>query len=131
YKIPDERKFEMDVMEILNYVHNASLKDISVAEMMNKMKGVLQNNRLVMPEYFYLLFKGISLMDGVGRQLNPDLDVVKSLKPYVQKIVMRRFNPENIAKQGANKAVDMIDNLEEIPKEMRSLLNKLEDNNFS
>jgi ubiquinone biosynthesis protein len=131
YKIPDERKFEMDVLEILNYVHNASLKDISVAEMMNKMKGVLQDNRLVMPEYFYLLFKGVSLMDGVGRQLNPDLDVVKSLKPYVQKIVMRRFNPENIAKQGAKKASDMLDNLEEIPVEIRSILSKLEDNNFS
>ena len=88
YNIPDDRKFEGDVSDILNFIHSTSLKDISVAEILNKMKEVLKENRLVMPDYFYLLFKGISLMDGVGRTINPDLDVVKSLKPYTQKIFL-------------------------------------------
>jgi ubiquinone biosynthesis protein len=131
YKIPDERKFEMDVMDILTYVHSSVLKDISVAEVIQMMKGVLKDNRLVMPEYFYLLFKGISLMDGVGRQLNPELDVVSSLKPYTKKIFLRRLNPDYIAKLGTRKATEFMDNMEEIPKEMRSLLYKLEENKFS
>ena len=57
---------------------------------MNKMKDVLKDNRLYMPDYFYLLFKGIGLIEGVGRTINPDLDVVKSLHPYTKKIFARK-----------------------------------------
>ena len=131
YNIPDERKFESDVLEILNFVHNASLKDIKVADILNKMKDVLKENRLVMPDYFYLLFKGISLMDGVGRQINPDLDVVKSLKPYTKKIILRKLSPDTFAKKGLSKATDFLDNIDEIPNELRSILNKLDENKFS
>ena len=131
YNIPDERKLESDVLEILNFVHNASLKDIKVADILNKMKDVLKENRLVMPDYFYLLFKGISLMDGVGRQINPNLDVVKSLKPYTKKIILRKLSPETFAKKGFSKATDFLDHIEEIPSELRSILNKLDDNKFS
>ncbi len=131
YNIPDDRKFEGDVSDILNFIHSTSLKDISVAEILNKMKEVLKENRLVMPDYFYLLFKGISLMDGVGRTINPDLDVVKSLKPYTQKIFLNKLNPETIAKTGWGKATDFADHIEEIPNELRSILHKLDENKFS
>lgn len=131
YNIPDERKFESDVYRILNQVHSTSLKEINIPEMMDSMRGVLSENRLVMPEYFYLLFKGFSLMDGVGRALNPELDVVAALKPYTQKIFLKKFNPEVIAQRSWDKATDFIDHVEEIPNELRSIIHKLEDNKFS
>ncbi len=62
YSIPDEREFENDVTEILHFIHSRSLKDIKIPEIINKMKDVLKNNRLVMPDYFfnYFLFTCIS-----------------------------------------------------------------------
>lgn len=131
YDIPDEKKFENNVTDILNYVHAASLKEINVAEILNKMKDVLKENRLVMPDYFYLLFKGISLMDGVGRSINPDLDIVKSLKPYTKKIFFKKINPENLAKGGFDKISNFADSVSEIPAELRSILSQLNENKFS
>ena len=131
YNIPDEREFENDVADILNFIHNKSLKDINVPEIINKMKDVLKQNRLVMPDYFYLLFKGVSLIDGVGRTINPELDVVKSLKPYSEKIIFERLNPQNILKKGWGKASNFLDHVEEIPEELRSILHKLDENKFS
>ena len=131
YSIPNDRQFENDVLEILNTIHNSSLKDINVAAIMSKMKDVLKENRLVMPDYFYLLFKGISLIDGVGRTINPDLDVVSSLKPYSKKILYEKLNPEKLAKKGFNKLTDLSDHFEEIPNELRSVLHKLDENQLS
>lgn len=131
YNIPDERKFESDVYMILNQVHSTALRDINIPEMLESMRSVLAENRLVMPEYFYLLFKGFTLMDGVGRALNPDLDVVEALKPYTKKILLKKFNPETLAKKSWDKATDFVDQVEEIPNELRSILNKLDDNKFS
>ncbi len=131
YQIPDERRFEGDVEDILDFVHSTSLKEIDPHAVMNKMKDVLKDNRLYMPDYFYLLFKGIGLIEGVGRTINPDLDVVKSLHPYTKKIFARKISPQNIFKTGMDKLMNFTDNVDEIPKELRSVLQKLDENKFT
>ncbi|SHN05919.1 ubiquinone biosynthesis protein [Chryseobacterium carnipullorum] len=131
YEIPDERRFESDVEDILNFVHSSSLQDINVQVIINKMKDILKDNRLYMPDYFYLLFKGISLIEGVGRTINPDLDIVKSLHPYTRKIVTKKISPKNLLKTGMDRMLNFTDNVDEIPKELRSVLQKLDDNKFT
>lgn len=131
YQIPDDKRFENDVEDILNFVHSTSLKEIDPQSVINKMKDVLKDNRLYMPDYFYLLFKGISLIEGVGRTINPDLDVVKSLHPYTKKILARKISPKNIVKTGIDRMMSFTDTMDEIPKELRSVLQKLDENKFT
>ncbi|WP_089752690.1 ABC1 kinase family protein [Chryseobacterium soldanellicola] len=131
YEIPDERRFENDVEDILNFVHSSSLKEINPQLIINKMKDVLKDNRLHMPDYFYLLFKGIGLIEGVGRTINPDLDIVKSLHPYTKKIFTKKISPKNILKTGMDRMMNFTDNVDEIPKELRSVLQKLDENKFT
>lgn len=131
YEIPDDRRFENDVEEVLNFVHSTSLKNIDPHIIINKMKDVLKDNQLYMPDYFYLLFKGIGLIEGVGRTINPDLDIVKSLHPYTKKILTRKISPKKLFKSGMDKMMNFTDNVDEIPKELRSVLQKLDDNKFT
>ncbi|WP_313000759.1 ABC1 kinase family protein [Chryseobacterium gleum] len=131
YEIADERRFENDVEDILNFVHSSSLQDINVQVIINKMKDILKDNRLYMPDYFYLLFKGISLIEGVGRSINPDLDIVKSLHPYTKKIFTKKISPKNLLKTGMDRMMNFTDNVDEIPKELRSVLQKLDENKFT
>jgi ubiquinone biosynthesis protein len=131
YQIPDEKRFEADVEDILNFVHSTSLKQINPQAIINKMKDVLKDNRLYMPDYFYLLFKGIGLIEGVGRTINPDLDVVKSLHPYTRKIFAKKISPKNLMKTGMDRMMMFTDNVDEIPKELRSVLQKLDENKFT
>ena len=131
YEIPNDKRFENDVEEVLNFVHSTSLKDINPQVIMNKMKDVLKENRLYMPDYFYLLFKGIGLIEGVGRTINPDLDVVKSLNPYARKIFTKKISPEKVFKKSLEKIQNFTDNIDDIPKELRSVLQKLDDDQFT
>lgn len=131
YDIPDDKQFEKDVSEVLEFVHSTSLQDINTQEIMNKMKDVIANNHINMPGYFYLLFKGIGLIEGVGRTINPDLDIVKTLSPYTKTIIAQRFSPRNLLKNNLSRILDFTDNLAEIPKELKSLLEKLDGNKFT
>ncbi|WP_313267665.1 ABC1 kinase family protein [Epilithonimonas vandammei] len=131
YDIPDDKQFEKDVSEVLEFVHSTSLQDINTQEIMNKMKDVIANNHINMPGYFYLLFKGIGLIEGVGRTINPDLDIVKTLSPYTKTIIAQRFSSRNLLKNNLSRILDFTDNLDEIPKELKSLLEKLDGNKFT
>lgn len=131
YDIPDDDAFQNDVEEILNFVHSTSLKNIDVSVLVLKMIETLKINQINMPSYLYLLLKGISLIEGVGRKINPDLDIVKSLQPYTTKIFLNKISPEKLLKSGTKKLLNLSDDLEEIPKEVRSILQKLGENKFT
>lgn len=131
YEIPDDRAFQNDVEDVLNFVHSSSLQNIDVPKLVRKMTDTLKNNRINMPDYLYLLLKGISLIEGVGRTINPDLDIVKSLQPFTKRIIFKSVSPKKILKSGSEKLMSLTENMEEIPQELRSLLQKLDDNKFT
>ena len=131
YEIPDDNAFQNDVEDVLQFVHKTSLQNIDVPALVAKMIATLKTNRINMPDYLFLLLKGISLIEGVGRKINPDLDLVKSLTPFTQKIIFNKIAPEKLLKSGAKKMQNFADDLEEIPKELRSILQKLDDNTFT
>lgn len=130
YQIPDEKQFLKDVAEILNYIHSVSLQEVDVPQVINKMRSVLKTNSIQMPDYFYLLIKGIGLIEGVGRSINPDLDVVKSLRPYSKRLIVSRISPKKLFENSTEKLLIFADNLDEIPRELRSVLHKVDENNF-
>ncbi|QDP86165.1 AarF/ABC1/UbiB kinase family protein [Chryseobacterium sp. SNU WT5] len=131
YEIPDDKAFENDVEEVLDFVHSTSLQQIDVPKLVGKMTNTLKNNQINMPDYLYLLLKGISLIEGVGRSINPDLDVVKSLQPFTKKIIFNKISPKKLIKSGSQKLMALTENIEEIPNELRSLLQKLDENKFT
>lgn len=131
YDIPDDKRFENDVDEVLNFIHSTSLKNIDTYVIIEKMKDVLKENHIEMPGYFYLLFKGIGLIEGVGRTINPDLDIVKSLLPYTKKMFAKKVDPKKLFKNGISKVMNFTESIDEIPKELRSVLQKLDDNKFT
>ena len=131
YEIPDDKSFQNDVEDVLNFVHSTSLQNIDVPKLVRKMTDTLKNNRINMPDYLYLLLKGISLIEGVGRSINPDLDIVKSLRPFTKKIIFNKVSPKKILKSGSQKLMSLSENIDEIPKELRSLLQKLDENKFT
>ena len=131
YEIPDDKAFQNDVEEVLDFVHKSSLKNIDVAKLVHKMTDTLKKNRINMPDYLYLLLKGIILIEGVGRTINPELDIVKSLQPFTKKIIFNKISPKKLVKSGSQKLMSLTENIEEIPQELRSLLQKLDENKFT
>lgn len=57
YEIPDERRFENDVEDILNFVHSSSLQEINVQVIINKMKDIFKGQQAV---YAGLVFTSCS-----------------------------------------------------------------------
>ncbi|MFP3836188.1 AarF/ABC1/UbiB kinase family protein, partial [Chryseobacterium sp. SIMBA_028] len=50
---------------------------------------------------------------------------------YTKKILTRKINPKNLLKTGMDRMMNFTDNVDEIPKELRSALQKLDENKFT
>lgn len=131
FEIKDEQKLKQDIQNILNMVDSNSLKDINLEKIIENFQSILFENKIIMPDYFILLFKGVSLIEGVGRQLNPEMDVMKSAKPYINKIMMQRLNPNYILEKAFHKLTEFQNNLQNVPAEFRAVLSDLNDGNLT
>jgi ubiquinone biosynthesis protein len=120
-EIQDERKLQADLTEVLSIITTTQIADIDVLVIYERFKHVLLENRVVMPDYFLLLGRGLLLVESIGRQLHPELNIMKSIEPLVFSIMRRRLTPEYLL----SKAGDIGKSLYNIPYELRNVLELL------
>lgn len=127
YSVPDDQSLEREVHGVLEMLDVNSLEEIDLNSMVLKIKAILANNYLLLPGYIYMLIKGISLLEGVGRQLDPNLNITASIKPYAFKLMKQRFSPERLMSKGIDGFRTVMEAVEHLPSDALLLLEKIKD----
>jgi len=103
------------------------LSDISANETINELLVLLRRHRVRMPGPLALLLKAIVMMEGVGLQLDPDLDVFGIARPYVQRALAEQFSPAAVGRQALGEARELGEVALELPHQLGDLLQRLND----
>ena len=128
FEVADERKFERELYGLIELVDENSLENIDVVTIFEKARKIFSNNQILLSEDIYLLVKGIGQIEGIGRHLDPTLNITKVMRPYMNKIIKERMNPINIFKKGISKIETFSDNWLTLPTDMKILLEKIQNN---
>lgn len=127
YEIKDERALEREIYEIFTILNSSALKEVNAGTILNRLKSILANNNVLMPEYIYLLMRGVSLIEGIGKQLNPDMNITDSIKPYAAKLAQNRLAPKKLLKKGLNNIRILAEGFQNLPEDATLLLEKVKD----
>ncbi|MCL2504607.1 MAG: hypothetical protein FWE94_08500, partial [Coriobacteriia bacterium] len=61
---------------------------------------IMNDERVSVPIGFGLLIKALVTIEGVARQLYPDIDITDAAKPYATRLIARRmFEPARLAER--------------------------------
>lgn len=123
--IENHLQLERDLHEIFNLLDSQSLEHIDVKDFFTRFSHILNTNEILMPDYVYLLVRGIVLIEGIGRELSPGMNIIEGVRPYVDKIIMARLQPEYMLKQALKEARYYKESLQVIPEELPSILKKI------
>ena len=58
-----------------------------MGKLLNSLVKIISFYRLRIPPDFYLLTKALVTIEGVGREIDPDFDMVKHVEPFAKKII--------------------------------------------
>jgi len=83
---------------------------------------ILMRHRLKIIPDFYLLTKALATVEGNGRNLSPDFDMVKHAEPFAVKIMSRRISPRTLAKDLYLTGVDLGDLLRDLPTDLKEII---------
>lgn len=123
--IEDEKQLERDISDIFDYLEYNTVDTIEVQVIIKKFNNILNRNHVLLPEYVYILLRGIALIEGIGQQLDADLNVQKSMRPYAAKLAKEKLYPQNLAKKAIKNLSDIKDLMDDIPEDTLKLIEKI------
>ena len=86
----DEAKLAADLDEFIGNYDNAPLKHVRFSALLNDLTTIMRENGLAVPPDLTMLFKALITLEGLGRQLDPDFQIMNHLTPFVKKVIMDR-----------------------------------------
>lgn len=131
HHIHDERQLERDAYEIFQMIEENALEDIDISVMLRKLNKVLQYNNILLPDFVYILLRGVSILEGTGRQLDARLNIPESIKPFAKKIAQDKMSSDYLKKKLLEKSKFIKEVLTEVPEDMIAVLEKVKSDKLS
>lgn len=99
----DYPAFEADVVELMEkYFTSPSLADVDFGEYLRELiEGAIRHNVRIPPD-FTMFFKAMMTVEGIGKIVSPDLDLISECRPYVEGLIAQRYGPERLMKTAAD-----------------------------
>ncbi|WP_314058602.1 AarF/UbiB family protein [Empedobacter brevis] len=123
--IENDKQLERDIADIFDYLEYNTVDTIEVQIMIKKFNHILQRNHVLLPEYVYILLRGIALIEGIGQQLHADLNIQRSMRPYAIKLARQKFHPNYLSKKFIDNLKDIQDLVNDLPEDTLKLIEKI------
>jgi ubiquinone biosynthesis protein len=115
-------KLENQVSILIQKYAYMPLKDINMGDLLEASAKLLLAYELKMPSDFYLLVKALITIEGIGRNLNPDFNLIEHAKEYAEMLMKERLSVRQLAKDFYLSTADFIALLRDFPSEAQDII---------
>jgi len=98
------------------------LSEISLAEVLVKLFRTAQRYELTLQPQLILLQKTLLNIEGVGRQLDPEIDIWAVAKPVLEQILVERYSPQRLVGEFRKRLPEMVTRAPEMPRLLHTWL---------
>lgn len=107
--------FEADIRAVCEPIFEKPLKDISFGQMLLKLFQTARRFDMEIQPQLVLLQKTLFNVEGLGRQLYPDLDLWQTAKPFLEQWIKTQIGPKALFKKVRQNMPLWLEKLPEIP----------------
>ena len=123
---PENREgFTLDIDEFIDQYHDIPLKELNIADLLNRLTTLLRDHQLNLPPDLTLLLKAFITLDGFGRQLDPDFNLVQEATPQLKRIFLERYSPSELFRRGKGNLFNLAELLSDLPRDLHQLIESL------
>ncbi len=113
-------ELEAAVRTVCEPIFNRPLKEISFAQVLLRLFETARRFDMQVQPQLILLQKTLFNIEGLGRQLYPELDLWKTAQPYLRRWMRERMSPRAMLRRARAQLPDTLLALQELPKILKS-----------
>ncbi|MEW6746100.1 MAG: AarF/UbiB family protein [Planctomycetota bacterium] len=118
----DLRALRFDLRDFLETYRALPLRLLRVGEVIRDMVRMITRHRIRIPAELAVLAKVLVELDGLGRRLHPDFNMVEHVKPFIKERVKERYDPRRLATQVIEAGMDTARLLRTLPSDVSRIL---------
>ncbi|MBE0469201.1 MAG: ubiquinone biosynthesis protein UbiB [Methyloprofundus sp.] len=117
--------FTLDIDDFIGQYHDIPLKELKITVLLNRLTTLLRDHQLNLPPDLTLLLKAFITLDGLGRQLDPEFNLVQEASPQLKRIFLERYSPSELFRRGKGNLFSLAELLSDLPRDLHQLLESL------
>ena len=118
---PDETILKEGLYNVLADFYDRPIEKMPFDKIFYGCIDVARKSRIKLPSNLVLFGKSLISLDGTCRELNPEFNVVSQAKPYVEKLVLKKYSPKNILKDSKQFAFQVVDIVNQLPSSLKKI----------
>lgn len=129
YTIPkdvDRNALKRDVGRLMSKYYGVPLGSVNITEIINELMEIALKYTIIVPGEFTLFDKTFITLDGIGKQLAPEFDLLEEALPFAQKFIREQFDIEKMAPELAKNALHLKDTFLNLPRQVNKILTNIE-----
>lgn len=115
-------EFESSIRTVCEPIFERPLKDISFAIVVLRLFQVARRFHMEVQPQLVLLQKTLFSVEGLGRQLDPELDLWSTAKPFLEKWLREQIGPKALIKNLRDNIPFFVEQLPHMPRLINDLL---------
>jgi ubiquinone biosynthesis protein len=123
-------EFTGAIRSVCEPIFQRPLSEISLGHMLIELFATARRFDMEVQPSLVLLQKTLLNIEGLGRQLYPDLDLWKTAQPYLEQWLKDRYSPKGIFKQLKRHAPDWLEHFPQIPPMIFQVLKDAQNSNL-
>jgi ubiquinone biosynthesis protein len=126
----DLNALKRSLAEFIDSYYEIPLKEIEVGRMLLEFIDIVSTYRIKVDPDLTLLVKVLVTIEGMGRQLDPEFDMIEHLRPFLYDAFRQKHSPGRMAKELGGAVEAYLALARNLPREFREILAKINRNKF-
>jgi ubiquinone biosynthesis protein len=120
--IPDTDALIRDVRESLSPFVGLSVKQTNFSDLLAVVLNTLKKHQIYLPREWYIIFRALITLDGVGKQLGIDMNIFGILEDDIEEIIESTFSKDEMIEEAAWAARDVTSSMRVLPRHLKWFL---------
>jgi ubiquinone biosynthesis protein len=122
---------QADLTDYLYFYAGTPLHELNLGAALNQLTDIIRRYHILLPPGVAMLIKVLVMLEGTSRLCNPHFNLVELMRPYQEKLIVRRLSPQRQLDKLRRLAEDWTYLAETLPHSLRTLLDRVHKGRFN
>lgn len=129
--VPDHEELIRDIKDSISPYIGLSVQETNFTELVRNLIRTLSKHELYLPREWFIIFRALMTLDGVGKSIGYDINIFKVLEKDLPVLVTELLSKTNAEEELMWVAKDVISSLRILPKHLKWFLKESSKNNYA
>ena len=119
--------FVRDVMEMCDLYLDIPLKQVVVSSLFTDLIQIMNRHSIRFPRDLMVLSRALITVEGVGRRLDPEFNIIETARPFVADFIKNRIGTKRLAREAGETLGHYLTLIKTLPRDLTSLAKRLKE----